>query len=451
MSTLVGNKFRPSFWISALFFLAGSLLLGFWVEQADFSWIIAGFLLMFAPYAWVLLGANGDLDWKKYLWLAGALRILLLFAMPGLSDDLYRFIWDGRLLTQGINPFSHLPAWYLEAGNEVSGLTPNLYASLNSPEYYTIYPPVAQAVFGLACWVSPKSLYGAMLVMKLFLVLCELFSLYLLPRILTLLKMPAERSLIYALNPLIIIEISGNLHFEGAMICFFLAGLYLILAGRERIGGLAMGLSIASKLLTLIFMPFFIRRIGWNKVIPLFIFCGGICLLLFLPLFSESFFGNFGESLDLYFRKFEFNASVYYLSRWVGYQLSGFNLIAYIGPGLALTSGLGILAFAFFHPGNSWKATLKYMLYGICLYLALTTTVHPWYLSLPVLLCGFTSYRFPLIWSFMITLTYINYSYDPYWENLWIVALEYGIVAGVFLWEAKKYSALGSWRLFKRS
>ena len=157
-------------------------------------------------------------------------------------------------------------------------------------------------------------------------------------------------------------------------------------------------------------------------------------------MFSGSFLLNFGSSLDLYFRKFEFNGGIYYLFRWIGFQWGGYNLIAYFGPALAGISAIGILLFAFFHPGDNWKAALRYMLFAICLYLALTTTVHPWYLSLPIVLCVFTPFRCPVIWSWLITLTYINYSYAPDEENLWVVATEYLVTGAFFLWESMRQS-----------
>ncbi|MEK7255452.1 MAG: hypothetical protein AAB316_11950, partial [Bacteroidota bacterium] len=78
-------------------------------------------------------------------------------------------------------------------------------------------------------------------------------------------------------------------------------------------------------------------------------------------------------------------------------------------------------------------------LFAFCIYLACTTTLHPWYLALPVLLCIFTRWRFPIVWSGMIFLTYVNYSYSPYRENLCVVALEYAVVAGwlIFEWRQK--------------
>ena len=150
-----------------------------------------------------------------------------------------------------------------------------------------------------------------------------------------------------------------------------------------------------------------------------------VIVLLFVPLLSGAFFNNFGASLDLYFQKFEFNASIYYAIRWVGYQVVGYNWIQSAGPALAVIVLLGILTVAFFEKEITWKNIFGKMLFAICLYLAFATIVHPWYLSLPIVLCLFTPFRFPILWSGLIFLTYINYSYATYVENLWMVEIEY--------------------------
>jgi len=77
-------------------------------------------------------------------------------------------------------------------------------------------------------------------------------------------------------------------------------------------------------------------------------------------------------------------------------------------------------------------------LLSISLYLVCATLVHPWYLSLAIVLSVFTKYRYPILWSALICLTYLNYSYAEYHENLWIVALEYLAVFGFFIWETKR-------------
>ena len=161
--------------------------------------------------------------------------------------------------------------------------------------------------------------------------------------------------------------------------------------------------------------------------------------MLFLPLFSGTFLSNFGSSLNLYFQKFEFNASIYYLLRWIGFQLKGFNIIQIVGPILSLLVLVIIITKVLREQASSWNNLFEQCLFAICTYLFLAMTVHPWYVALPIICCLFTRFRFPILWSGLIFLTYINYSYAVYQENMWMVAIEY-ILVGIFvIYEVFKY------------
>ncbi|MEO0731835.1 MAG: hypothetical protein AAFZ52_03300 [Bacteroidota bacterium] len=454
----------------AILLTTGTLYLAFLVDRTNFTSLFASFCLAFAGYA-ALVYRPETKQIKMLIGLGIALRLALVFAFPLLSDDLYRFIWDGHLIAAGHNPFAHLPAFYLEAGNAVPGLTQELYAKLNSPEYYTIYPPVAQGVFTLAVWINPESWYGAAVVMKLFLFTCELGSLWLLWKLLS----DRTRLLFYWLNPLILVEITGNLHFEGAMIFFLLLAYYWLQRTRWVAAAMAMAAAVASKLLPLMLLPFLIQRLWvrqkskymldtvdiassrfWStfglealdRVRPFWIFSvvfGVSCLAFFAPfLLSPDFISGFRSSLELYQQKFEFNASLYYLARAYGYYQVGWNQIATIGPLLAKIAAGGILFLALVDRRKHWASLPEGWLFAFVLYLLCATTVHPWYLAVPIVLCCFTRWRFPLVWSFLIMLTYTSYVTVPYEENLWLVAVEYLLVGGFAVWETTKTSPASS-------
>lgn len=75
------------------------------------------------------------------------------------------------------------------------------------------------------------------------------------------------------------------------------------------------------------------------------------------------------------------------------------------------------------------------MLFAATAFLFFTTTVHPWYVTLPLALCLFTNYRFPVLWSGLAILSYAAYSQTPFRENLWLTAFEYSAVFGFLIWE----------------
>lgn len=423
---------------TGLFILTGAVLGMVHIpRQQDFYVLLAFYIPAFAAYIWLYRQAAED-HLLFYLAAAVIIRLLLLPAIPNLSDDIYRFIWDGRLINAGLNPFDHLPGYYLEEGHRVPGLTADLFARLNSPEYFTIYPPVAQAVFATASWLFPHSITGATLVIRAVLIAAEAGTLIFLPRVLQGWGMPPKRALFYAFNPLVIVEISGNLHFEGVMVLMFVAGLRWLQIGRINTAALAMAGAVAAKLVPLMFFPLFIRRLyaagRWPVVFRFFGICGAALLVFFTPLLNGVFFRNIGQSLGLYFHQFEFNAGLYYMARWIGYQVAGYNQIAWIGPRLAILSAGFILLLAALERGKDWKSLPEIAMWSLLAYLACGTTIHPWYTIMLLFLSLFTRWRFPVVWTGLIMLTYIHYLNGAFKENYWVIGIEYGgVLVGILI------------------
>ena len=368
------------------------------------------------PLRWLILMAVG-------------VRIMIIPSLPLLSDDIYRFIWDGRLWHLGMNPYSHLPSHWVSEG--VMG--EELFLLLNSPDYYTIYPPLAQAIFYLSTLVSSPDFLAEAIVMKSLHCIFELGSLSVLWVLLKEYDLPLERWTLYALNPLIILEVLANVHHEGIMIFGVLLCLLYISKKHFYLAGVTMALAIATKLLPLLFCPllfFYLKGANrWKFTISTLI----ITLLLFFPfLINSDVFSNLLESTDLYVRSFEFNASIYYICREFGQWIYGYNIIGTLGPILKLITVAIIFYIAFVGHSLKKKSDLfALLLYSYLAFVVLSSTVHPWYLLLLVGLSPLTSFRFPLLWSFLILSTYANYSFVPYQEQMWIVIIEYVIVSVV--------------------
>ena len=427
----------------AILFIGLVAGLGYYPAQSDFGIIAVLFIPLFLLYVYISQQANPKAQVLFWVGVGILVRFILLFAFPNLSDDIYRFIWDGRLIVAGVNPFEQLPGYYLTPENVVPGIDQALYNELNSPDYFTIYPPVAQTVFAGAVSFAGDSLYVSSVVMKVFLLACEIGAIMFILRILQQLSLPIKNVLWYALNPLIIIEVMGNLHFEGAMVFFFLMSFYFLLRSKLGIAAFAMGLSIASKLLPMMFLPSLLNRLGFKKLFIYGLLTGATVVLLFLPLVSETFINNFANSLDLYFRKFEFNASIYYATREVGQYFLGWNPIQFVGPIFSLLSVAYIGIETLYRKNQSIENWLTTTLFIFTFYLCFALTIHPWYLSLPIVMCLFTPYRYPILWSGLIMMTYVNYSGAEYQENLWVVLIEYAAVFGFMIWEFRKYRPWG--------
>lgn len=413
-------------------FIASIVYVTYIPDQGDFFQIIIPYIISFVSYLYLIRVRK---YFVLFLFLAIGIRMLLLPAFPNLSDDIYRFAWDGYMTLNGINPYTSLPSDL--TNNSIPFLTEELYAGLNSPHYYSIYPTVCQAIFTVGAWVAQGDIKIYSIVLKLIMILAEIGTLYFILKILGKYKHSQHKLFIYALNPLIIIEICGNLHFEGLMIFFFTLFFYLLIIEKLAWSLVPLALSIGTKLLPLIFMPFLIIYLGWKKSLKYFISLGLLLLILFLPIITQLPF--FLKSVDLYFQKFEFNASIYYALRWLGVQITGYNQIHVLGPflGIATISAVGFLCWKYQKVALQKIAT--YWLLAFCTYLFLATTIHPWYLSLPILLCVFSKIRFPIFWSGLIFLSYINYSYSPYFENLFVVGFEYLLVFGIAIWEYRTH------------
>ncbi len=411
-------------------------LLSYQTSRGNFLQVVSLFTFLFVAYFVVYKFFSITLF--KHLLIAGIVfRILLLFSVPNLSDDIYRFIWDGRLAANGINPFSHLPAEVMQM-QPMTGITKELFGQLNSPNYYTIYPPVMQGIFWLAGKLFPVNVIGAIILMKCMIVMIELGTIFLLITLLKKLLLPKHLSLLYVLNPLVVIELTGNVHFEGVMIFFVLLAFLLILQNKWQGSAVCLGLGIATKLLPVLFLPLLINKSGWKKGLMYSMITGITTLLLFAIVFDVATVQHMLNSVDLFIRKFEFNASVYYVIRWIGRLVTGYNIIAWAGPAVTFTSFVLILYLSFQNKKTTKQMFIPGALFIITTWFFFSTTVHPWYICLLVALAVFTRYRYPIIWSFTVTLSYAAYQTNPVHENLWLVGAGYVFMIEYAIWEIRK-------------
>lgn len=400
--------------------------LAYATPRENFTQLLLLFTSCFAGYVYVV-----NVRFNVWHGIAAAIifRLLLLVSIPKLSDDYFRFIWDGRLLAAGINPYLHLPGYFVQQGATiVTGITESLYLQLNSPNYYSVYPPVSQAVYWLAAIVSPDSVPGSVVVMRVVLLLAEIMNILLLLRLLRKMGLPDNHVLLYALNPLVILELTGNLHFEALMLTFILLGLYQLFYHRWFWAGGAFGLAVGVKLLPLLFLPLVWRRLGHIRFFYFMITLGLTLLICALPLINTEVVSHFWSSLDLYFRKFEFNASIYYLLRWLGIELTGYNQIAVIGPMLSAVTFVAVCWLAIVKNLGSMKRLIGYIAVCLTIYLLLATTVHPWYITTLVALTAMSHARFAMLWSGMAILSYSAYRTATYSEDTALLILEYTLV-----------------------
>lgn len=412
------------------------------LERFDFVKLLSLYAALFFLSYKLIQFNHGNF---KFLLFAGIFfRLVFILAIPNLSQDFYRFIWDGRLIAQGVNPYLSFPQEYISLEN--FNLFPQVRSLIEgmgslSASNYTNYPPVSQLIYALAGIISPKSILGGVVVMRLVLILADLISLYFIQKILLYLKLPIHRTFWYFLNPLVIIELTGNLHFEGLMVAFLAASFWLLFQKRYSWAGLLFGLSVSVKLLPLVLLPLFFnyfrknKPLNFSKLLLFYAIVGATVFLTFLPFLSVAFFENYLASIGLWFSKFEFNASVYYLVRWVGFKVQGYNIIGVAGKVLPLFVLLGVFWLSFWRRNISEENLLTNMLFALSIYLLFATTVHPWYVIIPVFIGIFTKWKYIFIWSLTLILSYLAYTQQGFEEHLWIVTIEYLIVLGYFIME----------------
>jgi Gpi18-like mannosyltransferase len=387
---------------------------------------------------------------KFLTWIAFGFRAVLILAIPNLSQDFYRFIWDGRMILEGINPYLFTVESFISINEFPVAQSQELYAGMGSlnASHFTNYPPINQLCFVIAGVFAGKSILGSVLVMRLLIIAADFGTLYFGQKLLKKLKLPAYNIFWYILNPFIIIELTGNLHFEGVMIFFFIWSMYLFHSSKWKWAAVVFALSVSVKLIPLLFLPLFLQSFMKNKevsttlnltkLIGFYAIIGFITLLLFTPFYSSEFINNYTETVALWFQNFEFNASIYYIAREIGYLFRGYNEIAVIGKIIPIVVILIVLIMTVVRKNKTTLELITAMLLALSFYYFTSTTVHPWYIATLLALSVFTKYKFPLVWSFVIILSYlayINLNKADKSENLWIIGFEYLVIYGVFFWE----------------
>ncbi len=398
-------------------------------------------------------------DFKFLVLISVLFRLLFLFSIPNLSQDFYRFIWDGRMILEGFNPYLYTVDSFINNSQFPINEALELHSGMGalSAGHYTNYPPINQLCFVIAGIFAGNNILGSVIVMRLLIILADVGILYFGKKLLTRLKLPIHNIFWYLLNPFIIIELTGNLHFEAVMIFFLVWSLYLLQIGKWKIAAIVFALSVSVKLIPLLFLPIFFQYFTQKKhpfltndstsdtilsrlfrLSIFYLIVIGVVVILFLPFLSSVFINNYAETVGLWFRNFEFNASLYYVAREYAYSYRGFNEIAIIGKIIPLVVLFFTIIITFLRKNKTGIELITAMLFVLAFYYFTATTIHPWYIATLLILSIFTRYKFSLIWSFIIVISYLAYANSNNTENLWIIGFEYVVVYSVFFWEVFK-------------
>ena len=235
---------------------------------------------LYAFFAWSLWREKSLLSGpenRRYLFyligLAIFMRAALLFASPH-STDICRYIWDGRVQADGVNPYRYVPADPALAHLR----DPLIYENVNRKEYApTIYPPAAQLVFFLATRVS-----DTVAMMKAAMLAFEALAIFALIELLKSRRLPTVLVSLYALHPLAIWEIAGSGHVDSVAVAFMLLALLAAEKGNRFASRALLAAGVLSKYFPVVLAPALCRRWDWRLPSAFAL----TALLLYLPYLS---------------------------------------------------------------------------------------------------------------------------------------------------------------------
>ena len=435
--------------------------ISYYTPRANFWQFIGLYLLLFGGYFAVMfrLLRGFESPWISYLfrktqtskktrrslipeislgrWLSIAilLRLSLIFLSPNLTDDYFRYIWDGRLLNHGVNPFMYLPSELLEHSVYTQAHLNQLYDGLNSANYFSVYPPTDQLIFYISTALQPNDILGSIVIMRLFYIVFEMGTIFFLVKLLGYCHLAKEQVLIYALNPMIILEFTGNLHQEVSMLFFLLASIYALVRHQFLLAAFCLATSINTKLIPIAFAPLFFFQLLRNHNLLTALRYAFYTIIFFalpyIPFMNWTLIEKMGSSIGLYFGNFEFNGSIFYLLKKGLTALLGRNetYLSAVSTVLPLIS-LGIILKVWYQSywWSNQKLIYTWILVIVSAYYFLASTVHPWYISTLIMTAVFVPVRFPLLWSCVGAFSYITYQTSDYAENYYLILIEYIMV-----------------------
>ena len=410
------------------------------LARFEHSKLLLIYTVLFGSYYFIVKNQKIKESWLSYL--AVLFRLLFLLAIPNLSQDFYRFVWDGRLILEGLNPYLHTPNELMESSIGLFPQMNTLYEGMGalSAKHYSNYPPVHQMPFIIAAFISKHSILGSIVVLRLILISADLGILVFGKKLLKKLNKPTRTMYWFILNPLVIIELTGNLHFEGLMLCLFIMSLYFIHSKKLHMAAVVMALSIAVKLVPVLSLPLFLNKLGWKKSVLFYSVTAAVFIILFIPFFSFGLLENFSATIGLWFSNFEFNASVYYFLKETLENINGVSVINSMGIIVACVVTLQT-SYLLLKKKKETSQIILMILWILSGYYFISTTVHPWYIISLLLLSVFTNYKFVLVWSYTLILSYIAYNEFSVEECNSILIIEYTPVILMLGWElySKKF------------
>jgi hypothetical protein len=398
-------------------------------------------------------------DKREDVWLilivAVLFRLTLLFSRPIQEDDFYRYLWDGKVVASGLNPYRVAPLSVLEftqgsaqgrapAGQETGSADLQRLAQIpaqdanfalilsrvNHPEVPTIYPPLAQAVFALAAVIAPGSLLALRLVFCGFdLLVCLLVYV-----VLQQLRANPLSILVYAWSPLVVKETINSAHYDVIPIFFLMLALVLALKEKTVLAHASLALAILGKLYPLLLLPVFLwrtwMRAGQRRAVLGLGVVAAVLALGYAPFFAAGL--TLWQGTLTFAERWQTNSLLFPFLMWgVGERWVANTVVAILlgGTTFALLSRYDV-------GEDSLFLWVTFLVLGALL--LLSPVGNPWYfLWLVPFLCVFPL-RSWLLLSGLLGLYYLwfYFVYRGAAETFrWVIWLEYVPFYSLLVWE----------------
>ena len=373
-------------------------------------------ILLFTATAWgcyvaasYLTLASSEPCPPGWTWLVAITGRLLLPGLPPvLSDDLYRYLWEGHVGASGFNPFVLSPDH-----PALASFRDGIYALVNHKHIPSVYPPVAQLSFRTMAEINYHPLSA-----QLVATFADITTLVILAAWLRRRNLPPGWLLLYAWNPLPILEFSWSGHIDAVAITLLLWGLYLV-ESRPMGATLALTLSALTKFLAAPLVAIVLHNRHGRKLMVLAIFMFGVA---WIPFVEPALF----TGLHTYARDWSYNSSI-------------FNLLTLVISPPAARGVVGVLWLTLV----GWQVVrgdpvvLGQVATGA--FFLLSPTAHPWYLCWTLPFVVFRPSRAWILLSGLVigsywTLTTLDPLTGRWTEPPWLVWVEYlpfGVVLGL--------------------
>ena len=350
------------------------------------------------------------------LFFAFLFHATVLFSPSPLSNDIYRYYWDGKVVNHGLNPYAYSPN-----ADAVRSLIDVNWEKVENKNVHTMYPPLSQVVFAVAYFVFPSTF-----TLRLFSVSFNFLAIGILILILRELGFDVRYSVVYAWSPLAAIEFANSGHIDSLAVLLTLWSFLALIRRRRILSAAALALAVLAKIYPILFAGLFLTR--WRKRGTL-IFAGLIAAsyLPFLGAGTALFRGS-----AYFVRRGLFNGSLFPLLLASMEGIMGRAGALRFAQMLVLLIFTCLLALLYSRLRQQEENDLLLWRYSFWLtgaFLLLTPTMHPWYLTwvLPFL-CFFRSAGWILLTGTAILArsVYIGYEATGVWQEIgWIKPVEY--------------------------